>query len=360
MSSAHHRLPHVDALKALAALCIVLHHLASYGPISRAMHRLLPGLTEALYDHGRLAVQVFLVAGGFLSARALSPRGQALEASIPQALFKRYLRLVLPFGAALLLTLAVSLIVAPAVPDMVDLSKVSLPQWLAHLTLTQDLLGYESLTVGAWYVAVDLQLFALLLALLWLARCCGQGPWQARLGPVLVLGLALAAAWFFNLDATLDTTGLYFFAAYGLGACVHFMQARSLRPWLFGALLVLMVAALDFHWRDRLALALATAMWLALGPTARWLERLPVNWARRGNESYALFLVHFPVLLLVNGGVAVLEAPDAVALAAAGVSVWLSLSLAGPFHRWVELRGGRWLAGQVADSGRALRWLRLR
>jgi peptidoglycan/LPS O-acetylase OafA/YrhL len=343
----------VDALKALAALCILLHHLVAYGPIGRALHQVLPDLAEALYDYGRMAVQAFLVVGGFLSARALSPRGQTLSAALPEALGKRYLRLVLPFLAAIGITLAVSVVVAPVLPELADLSGLSWQQLLAHVTLTHSVLGMESLTVGAWYVAVDLQLFALLLGVLWLARRVGGHPPRLWLGPALVITLALASAWLFNLDHSLDDTALYFFAAYGLGACVHWLGARTLKPWAFGLLLLSLVAALDYEWRDRLALALAVAVWLALAESGRL--RVWGDWARRANESYALFLIHFPVLLLGNALVALTGASDAVALGVAGLCVAASLWVAGAFHRRIELPTTRWASGWVA--GASTRWL---
>ena len=118
--------------------------------------------------------------------------------------------------------------------------------------------------MGAWYVAVDLQLFALLLGLLWLVRHLSLHPRQLWLGPAVVLGLALGSAWVFNLDPSLDATALYFFASYGLGASVHWLGARTLRPWAFGVVLLLMAAALALAWRDRLALALGLTLWLAV------------------------------------------------------------------------------------------------
>ena len=68
------RLPALDALRGLACLLIVWHHLAFYGPMSDVVHPVLPALTVWLYDHGRVAVQVFLVVGGFLAASSLARR----------------------------------------------------------------------------------------------------------------------------------------------------------------------------------------------------------------------------------------------------------------------------------------------
>ncbi|MDR7335273.1 acyltransferase family protein [Roseateles asaccharophilus] len=348
MSTPLHRLPQVDLLKALAAQVIVLHHLVSYGPIARAAHDALPALAGLLQDYGRMAVQVFLVVGGYLSARALSPRGGALQAGVAALLWRRYLRLVLPFLAALALTLGASALITSSLPELLP-SGIGAVQLLAHALLLHDVLGYEALTVGAWYVAIDLQLFALLLGLLWLARRGWRHPGRQLAGPLLVAGMALASAFFFNLDATLDVWAPYFFAAYGLGALVHWLGCwRHGRAGL--ALLVLAAStALLLDWRDRLALALATALWLAWAQTRQAAGRapLPARWGDRltawATPSYALFLLHFPVLLLTNALLA--QWPDAPPAAGVAllVATWaLAHRLAPTFHRWVELPAARW------------------
>ncbi|MCV2358316.1 acyltransferase [Paucibacter sp. TC2R-5] len=346
------RLLHVDALKAFAAQLIVLHHLSAYGPIADAVQTVAPQLISALYHYGRMAVQVFLVVGGFLSARALSARGQLFEGSLPEQLLRRYLRLTLPFMAAVLLTLLCSALVSTWLPDLVPAS-VTLPQLLAHATLLHGVLGFESLTVGAWYVAVDFQLFALLLSLLWLSRYLAPSlsRQQARLlGPGLILLLCLASLFAFNRNSELDNWAPYYFGAYGLGALVHFLglvNYRRLALYLISAAVLL---ALLFDFRERVALALVCAWVLA------WLQQRHQNGqhlladhpraapllAHFGTHSYALFLVHFPICLLVNG---LFEHPDAEhagsAVLAALAALALSNMAAVPFYRWVEAPSAR-------------------
>lgn len=341
------RLPHIDALKALAAQVIVLHHVVSYGPIADAAHEALPMLAGLLHEYGRMAVQVFLVVAGFLSARALSPRGGALQAGVPALLWRRYLRLVLPFLAALALTLGACGLIASTWPELVP-ADISAGQLLAHALLLHDVLGYEALTVGAWYVAIDLQLFAVLVGLLWLARRGWRHPSRLFVGPLLVAAVALASAFVFNLDPTLDAWAPYFFAAYGLGALVHWLGLWRHRRAGLTLLAVAFGVALWLDWRDRLALALATALWLALAEgrqacgrpllPARWAERL----ARWAAPSYALFLLHFPVLLLSNALLTQLGgASPAVGLTMLMVTWVLANVLALPFHRWVEAPAAR-------------------
>ena len=61
----------VDGLKTVASQLIVLHHLVAYGPLPVALRSVIPGTVDWLFEYGRMAVQVFLVMGGFLAARTL-------------------------------------------------------------------------------------------------------------------------------------------------------------------------------------------------------------------------------------------------------------------------------------------------
>ncbi|MBI3345992.1 MAG: acyltransferase [Burkholderiales bacterium] len=347
MSTPSRRLPHIDALKAVAAQAIVLHHLVSYGPIARAAHEALPLLAGLMHQYGRMAVQVFLVVGGYLSARGLSPRGQALQAPLPELLWRRYLRLVLPFLAALALTLGACGLIASSWPELVP-TEISLGQLFAHALLLHDVLGYEALTVGAWYVAIDLQLFALLAGLLWLARRGWRHPSRLVVGPLLVAVVALASAFVFNRQPGLDAYAPYFFAAYGLGALVHWLGLWQHRRAGLALLASAFGAALALDWRGRLALALATALWLAWAQQHHAAGRalVPAAWAQRlarwATPSYALFLLHFPVLLLTNGLMAHLpDASPAVGLMLLAATWLLANCLAVPFHRWVEAPAAR-------------------
>ena len=79
----------MDALKAIACLLIVLHHLAAYGPMSEIAYPLFPGLIDGLYEYGRIAVQVFFVVAGFLFAGKHAPDGVLLVTHPLQAIKQR-------------------------------------------------------------------------------------------------------------------------------------------------------------------------------------------------------------------------------------------------------------------------------
>jgi peptidoglycan/LPS O-acetylase OafA/YrhL len=325
-------MPLIDALKAIAAVLVLLNHFSSYGPLAEAARDAFPGLIDWFYGYGRMAVQVFLVIAGFLAARGLSGHGQALAVSPLPLIWKRYLRLVVPYLAAIGLAIAAAAIADHWMDDDAIPARATFKQWLAHALLLQSLLGFDSLSAGVWYIAIDFQLFALMALLLWAGRI-------RRVAPALVLAVASASLFWFNRNAGWDNWALYFFGSYGLGAAAWWAsERRQLSAWL-GVIATVVIAALIVDFRLRILLALGVALLLGFGRRTGFLEQWPNArpLAFLGQISYSLFLVHFPVLLLANGLYAQLElsSPGSAIL---GLMLALAASIvaANYFYRWIE------------------------
>lgn len=345
-ASAGERLPFIDLFKAVGSQLIVLHHLAFYGPMSDWTHQLAPGLVTWFSQDARMAVQVFLVVAGFLAARSLAPDGVPRAGSPAVLLRQRYVRVALPFIAALLVAMvcteAARLWMAPH--DSLP-APPGLWQFIAHALLLHTLLDVDSLSAGVWYVAIDFQLYALLLGLLWLARRAPPGPWL----PALV-GLVVAASLFhFNRDAHWDSWALYFFGAYGLGVLTHGATRsdavwRGGGRWIMAALVALALLALVLDFRERIALALGVALLLACAQRQGWLHTWPRHRAVAylGRISYAVFLLNFPVALVVNALFTRYGNADPVTQTVGVLLAWLACNLAGAlFHQAVEQRLSR-------------------
>jgi peptidoglycan/LPS O-acetylase OafA/YrhL len=149
----------LEAFKGLGCLLIVVHHLAFYGPMADVVAQAWPRLMSWLDAHGRLAVQVFLVCGGYLTANSLAKLGTLSPLQCCRLGLKRYLRLAVPLLAALSLTVVVTELLRP-IFDHDSLSPPpELGQALAHVFLLQHVWGMDGLSAGVWYVAVDVQLF---------------------------------------------------------------------------------------------------------------------------------------------------------------------------------------------------------
>jgi len=342
------RRPLIDVLKGLACATIVWHHLAFYGPMSDVALPLFPGLMAWLYEYGRMAVQVFLVLGGYLAVASLAPQGLARFDSVPQQVARRYVRLAIPYAVALLLAVLAAALVRPGFAHPSVPEEPSLPQLVANVLLLQNIVGEEALSAGVWYVAIDFQLFALAVLLLAGVRALpglqpGQRVYLVR--AVVVAGTA-ASLLVFNRQPGLDMWALYFMGAYGLGM-MAFWAVHSGRPalWL-GGMVLLGALALALDFRARILVALLSALGLV------WALRWPLQWPagtavallqRLGQMSYSVFLVHFPVCLLVNALVHRVW-PSAVWANALGMLAAFGLSLAAGrlLYRWVERPAPSW------------------
>lgn len=366
MTGSAPRLPHVDLFKAVASQLIVLHHLAFYGPMADQAVLLAPALFDWLAQHARLAVQVFLVLGGYLVARQLAPAMRLRDGEhglglLLARLWQRYLRLVLPLAAMLV----VAMLAAAVARRWLDHDSIpvapSLMQVLSHLVLLQDLIGQEALSAGVWYVAIDFQLFALLLGVLAAAALIERRlGLQQMLAPALVAAGVAASLLYFNRDAGWDVAAPYFFGAYGLGALAAWWLAAGRPRWPALGMVLLVLLALGLEWRSRIAVAAAVALVLALfDPQAdtqcawqRGSAAALVRWLAA--ISYAVFLIHFPVCLLVNAAFTAFLPPLPWLQAGGVLLAWgLSVGAGWWFHRMIELPTGRWLAARRAATAPA-------
>ena len=336
----------VDVLKVVAAQFIVWHHFSAYGPMADTMTLVWPNFVNWLYEDARLAVQVFLVVGGYLAGQSVMNKPIDRPLTL---IAKRYLRLVPFYMLALtLITFAVAASYNTIHSDWLPTAP-TVWQFVAHALLVHDLFGVEALSSGAWYVAIDFQLYALLVVL------CHH--LHRPNGKRLAIGIAVLCAssmWQFNRMKTLDIWAIYFFAAYGLGVLAAWAKRSKFDATVFWLTTVLGVGALFFEFRSRLSLAVLTATWLVIKPKGlvHWTPMKRVV-HRLSNSAYVLFLTHFGVIVLFSDmwNKSHFYDPD-MAFALTGFA-WLCSVSAGlflhekvevPLHHWVSQRSKQlWL-----------------
>ena len=334
----------INLLKAGAAQLIVLHHLAFYGPMADAARPLMPSIIDWLDQNGRIAVQAFLVISGFLAAKSLSPAGLPGIGNPLGTIWRRYIKLTPPFIVAMFLAIGASALARTwMVHDSIS-APPHLSQLAAHMLLLHSVLGYESLSAGAWYVAIDFQLYALVTCLLWLGgRIAGNRPMTWLMPLVVTLGVSISLL-YFNRDAEFDVWAPYFFGSYGLGI-LAWWASDPRRP--FGATLALLMMmampamlALALDFRTRIAVASVVACVLFLFGRTRLGTYAGAGWTvvnYVGKISYSIFLVHFPVCLVVNAAFTRFVPDDAYLQGVGVLYAWAASVAAGAvFFRWVE------------------------
>jgi peptidoglycan/LPS O-acetylase OafA/YrhL len=234
----------------------------------------------------------------------------------------------------------------------------TLSQLGAHLLLLHDVLGYDALSAGAWYVAIDFQLYALVTLLLWGAgRLVGARSQSWMMPAVVTLGVSISLL-YFNRDADWDVWAPYFFGSYGLGMLAWWASDPARKPGSVALLLVMMVApalvGLGLEFRSRIAVALVVACGLFLFGRTRLADYRSQGWAlvnRMATISFSVFLIHFPVCLVVNAGFTrfVSEQPHEQAFGM--LIAWIaSLAAGAAFYRWVETPLGRVLTTRTQSA----------
>jgi peptidoglycan/LPS O-acetylase OafA/YrhL len=346
----------VVALRAVAATLIVWHHFAIYPPLAEWAAPLWGGVLDWLAKHAR-TTQVFFVVGGYVMGRSMSGRSWNLR-GFRSFVVQRYFRLGLPYLGTIAMILPIYLLARDWLPEQVIGQPPSLPQLLAHLFFLQGILGYEQLSAGLWFVCINFQLGLVYAAILVLRDTIGRG----RVDFVGLLGWPLLAIslFYFNLDEGLDSWWLYFFPYFFMGIVIDRSvrgEAYQLEFWLC---LLLFVGAMTFEWRWRLLSALVVGLLLFVverqGWGARWPQGRMISWL--GRISFSLFLVHFPVLVLVGTLWTRLDWASPPAGASGLVVAYaLSLLVAELFHRFVERPAGR-LGRQEPRAGAECRAMR--
>ena len=326
----------------------------------------LPLLEDFLLDYALMAVQIFLVVGGYLNAKSWASSVTKSAFDFFPRLWLRYRRLTIPLLAALSVSVAVTALVRPYFDHSSLSNAPALIQVVAHIFLLQDVLYLEAFSAGVWYVAIDFQLFAMAMACASLAQA-----WQGISGKGSVIRkafgfwviLTLCSLFVWNLNPLGEIWGTYFFGAYGLGLCVGAwrysgikISARTLGILIFSV----GATASAYNPRARLMLAIATAMLLCWyeANDCNSIQSLKWKWIREvSNASYAIFLIHFSVSVLVSTVVFNFWSENKPANALGlwvsfGLSVWLgrlihqSIEMPKPtWSRWLQ-----WAATLVATS----------
>jgi len=297
----------IDFLKVFAALAIILHHLSSYGQLAEDARQFLPGVMTWLFEYGRYAVQIFLVMGGYLAAQSLTRTSDIRNPRTAlKLIFNRYLRLFAPYVVALLITILCAWIARFWVQDEFVGETETLGQFLAHLFFLQGILGLDSISAGAWYVAIDWQLYAVLAIMLGMFPSFRSLIWVSTI-------LIAASLLYFNRLSHYENYFIYFIGSYGLGVLAQLAKNyadptvnRLAKILIIIIGLIILVSSFHHLWiRNILAYFIAIALIFWGGRAYKDTKHAKMHnlvfsilWGSR--RSYCAFLLHFSFILLAN------------------------------------------------------------
>ena len=348
----------LTGLRGAAALYVALYHLfrSVYGDAPSLGVPLLGGFVL----RGYFAVDLFFVLSGFVMAMAYGGWfAGGWSARTYLAFVARRIARLWPLHAAVLC----ALLAAHAASGLWRVW----PRLIAANALLVQAWGLSvSLNVPSWSISTEFAAYLLFPLLSAVAVRGGPAP---RLAALLVAAVTLAAVVHLAPEGGAERHGqLDIYANYSVlpllrclaGFTVGLLAygaagAWPFRPWhaacASAALLAGLAAGLDDLALYPLLPVLVAALASGRGGIARWLAGPPLHWL--GRVSYALYLVHVPVLDAVRAVAG--ERWPALRAGWPGASLIgllaLSLGVAWLAHRAVEIPGRRGLRALAARAG---------
>ena len=273
------RLPGLQALRALAALAVVVFHAGRY---------IAGAVPDAAWRWGEFGVDVFFVVSGFVMMVATPP-----HATWRVFVTRRAIRILPMYWLATLLMAALVLL-APQLFVAAVVTPAHLVQSLLLWPHYNPGLPGEvaPLLVPGWTLSYELYFYLVFALFLWLA------PAARVLAVAAVLLLAAAMAQAVAPSATADFLArpLVFEFVFGMAAARLWQGGRRCDPRLAGPLALaagaVVVAFATPEWRVPIAGGAGLVMTWALASVATPVTRAGKIMESLGDASYSLYLLH--------------------------------------------------------------------
>jgi peptidoglycan/LPS O-acetylase OafA/YrhL len=283
----HSRILELDALRALAAINLVLFHFTH-------VYAVKFGYSSPLgfqWPYGAYGVEMFFILSGFVNSMSLMRRGQPTD-----FVAARLIRIV-PF---FLMAIVANIFVLRLAPMY---ETIGTGQFLANLTLMPRILGYECVDPVMWTLQIEMMFYITLVVLF---KIGALRRYFIGWGTLLVLSLFVcptldsmhathgSAAWFGLATAVRRLMLLDFVPLFAIGFLLYMIKTGTGKRWQ--NILGILVAAGVFHSIDHgkhnpvataLIIGLVTLSAYGKVPPLRLRPLVYVS-----TISYALYLCH--------------------------------------------------------------------
>lgn len=295
----------IDALRGIAALGVLLHHLLHCTVLEPALREILPQMVLKMSDLGADGVEVFFVLSGFVIAHSVGIAGMN-GSDVGRFALRRQVRLdpiywivtLVAFGAALLES------------QVLDLPGPPFPSVFAVLLnglYLHNIVGATPVLDVAWTLCIEIQFYLIFVLVVWSVtslRRSGLGD----LRPLLVSTMLVsgAASVFFRVSEWSGSNVWFFpyWCFFAAGVLVDW----SLKEWISwrpASVMLATLAAGALHLGDSETFVglLACLLIAGVGIAGRLQDWSGGSFLQYfGRISYSLYLVHLPVLSLVMRG----------------------------------------------------------
>ncbi len=289
------RLAFIDALRGIACVAVLLHHL-DYPTLDPQLRQMLPRAVLTVAGLGAGGVEIFFVISGFVIAYSLRDFVPSVP-SCTRFVVRRQVRLDPTYWCVLIPTFVLTYLgrhlahSENGVPGVGTLA--------ANLFYLQNVLGTPQVLGVAWTLCLEVQFYLAFLVLICLsaplAKLTGTTLIAATAWPVLLLAVASFAINHSVLDPVFVGCWFYFAA----GVLCYATLRGSFPTACFVAFCLLFAWHAYRRWPDATATfgVAATVLFFAIGRAGRlatWGGGPVLQYL--GAVSYSVYLVHLPVI----------------------------------------------------------------
>lgn len=347
MNPAAQRFHEIDLLRGVACAAVVMFHYLSHGPRVGWMAQTFVPEVDSIARYGYLGVHLFFVISGFvilMSAQAATPR-EFVASRVARLYPALWIGASITAGTAWLLS--------------AQEFSISLPNFLANLTMFPHWLNVPYVDGAYWSLAVELHFYLYV----WLALQLKQ---MHRVEWLLLAWLGVSAlnliraAWpaEFWLDAKwapLFVAGGTFFLIRTRGMTTR-RAVLLLASWVLATLYAVRAAGADNPWIVAGVITTIFTVFLGIAFDAWRLPRSRLT-VMAGALTYPVYVIHQFFGVMVYDKIHSMNAGAAVAL---GLTTLLVLVIGWTIHRFIEKPLGprlrKWIEGKGSkESTRPLK-----
>lgn len=295
----NNRLAFADGLRGLAALWVVLYHIAEGNHIESIRSWIPNYIFTPIFEWGHLGVAIFFVLSGFVMG--LTVWNSAFNANnSARFIARRLLRLAPPYYFAILFALFFLLLkskvngTAFIPPDFATI--------LHHLTFTQRIAGIPHINIIFWTLCIEVQFYIVFAIFLWLTDALKSSFNIANIRLYLVAFASIfALAWPLGIIKTIlwqgNFIGFWYSFLSGVIVCWATLGQKSLLRFSIVFCFALVLTGIFYQSSFVITVGLTSSIILLATITNRmhdWLNWAWLQWL--GVVSYSLYLLHNPVV----------------------------------------------------------------
>ncbi len=293
----------IDALRGIASLWVMFHHMVHNTVMEITLRRILPGIILLICHYGALGVQIFFVLSGFVIAHSLRDNMLTFK-SVINFILRRQIRLDPPYWAMMVFVLTLSAIEL-SMPSLVTPPLPGFKVILLNLFYLQNITAVGQIIGVAWTLCIEIQFYLVFIALLVASKNLAVRVKQVKISSVSAVfifttGCLSIIANYYNFNPVWFFKYWFYFAS---GVLCYWSIQKFVSPWFFYIFQIIYMLSCGVNYMarhsiDGLIAGLITVLAIYIAGISKHLTDWWKNSALQyfGRISYSLYLVHLVVI----------------------------------------------------------------